>query len=49
MDLERQSVNELPRLTTGEAIAKSLLLHGVDTVFGIPGAHMYHFTDALAR
>ena len=43
------SVNELPRLTAGEAIAKSLLLHGVDTVFGIPGAHMYHFTDALAR
>ena len=42
-------MNELPRLTTGEAIAKSLLLHGVDTVFGIPGAHMYHFTDALAR
>ena len=42
-------MNELPRLTAGEAIAKSLLLHGVDTVFGIPGAHMYHFTDALAR
>ena len=39
----------LPKLTTGEAIAKSLVLHGVDTVFGIPGAHMYHFTDALAR
>ena len=39
----------LPRLTTGEAVAKSLILHGVDTVFGIPGAHMYHFTDALAR
>lgn len=39
----------LPRLTTGEAIAKSLIRHGVDTVFGIPGAHMYHFTDALAR
>ena len=42
-------MNELPRLTAGEAIAKSLLLHGVDTVFGIPGAHLYHFTDALAR
>ena len=39
----------MPRLTTGEAVAKSLILHGVDTVFGIPGAHMYHFTDALAR
>jgi len=39
----------LPRLTTGEAVVKSLVLHGVDTVFGIPGAHLYHFTDALAR
>ena len=43
------TVKTLPRLTTGEAIAKSLVLHGVDTVFGIPGAHMYHFNDALAR
>ncbi len=42
-------MNAFPRLTTGEAVAKSLVLHGVDTVFGIPGAHMYHFSDALAR
>src|SRR5580692_11076209 len=36
-------------MTTGEAIAASLIAHGVDTVFGIPGAHMYDFNDALAR
>ena len=42
-------MNHLPRLTTAEAIAKSLVLHGVDTVFGIPGVHTYHLTDALAR
>ena len=36
-------------MTTGQAIAESLIAHGVDTVFGIPGAHMYDFTDALAR
>ena len=35
--------------TTGEVIAKSLIKNGVDTVFGIPGAHMYDFNDALAR
>lgn len=35
-------------MTTGEAIAHSLIAHGVDTVFGIPGAHMYDFNDALA-
>ena len=33
-------------LTTGQAIVKSLLAHGVDTMFGIPGAHMYDFNDA---
>ncbi len=33
--------------TTGQKIARSLIVHGVDTVFGIPGAHMYDFNDAL--
>jgi len=36
-------------MTTGQAIAASLIAHGVDTVFGIPGAHMYDFNDALAQ
>lgn len=35
--------------TTGEAITESLIDHGVDTIFGIPGAHMYDFNDALAK
>lgn len=39
----------MTRMTTGEIMAKSLIAHGVDTVFGIPGAHMYDFNDALAR
>jgi acetolactate synthase I/II/III large subunit len=33
--------------TVGQAVARSLAAHGVDTVFGIPGAHMYDFNDAL--
>ncbi|AHG48069.1 hypothetical protein RLEG12_03975 (plasmid) [Rhizobium leguminosarum bv. trifolii CB782] len=33
--------------TTGQALTRSLVAHGVDTVFGIPGAHMYDFNDAL--
>ncbi|MBB5551194.1 thiamine pyrophosphate-dependent enzyme [Rhizobium lentis] len=33
--------------TTGQAITRSLIAHGIDTVFGIPGAHMYDFNDAL--
>ncbi len=36
-------------MTTGEVMVESLIAHGVDTVFGIPGAHMYDFNDALAR
>jgi len=39
----------MTRLTTGEIIAKSLIANGVDTLFGIPGAHMYDFNDAVAR
>lgn len=39
----------MTRMTTGEVIAQSLIANGVDTVFGIPGAHMYDFNDALAR
>lgn len=33
--------------TTGEKIARSLIAHGVDVLFGIPGAHTYDFNDAL--
>ena len=33
----------------GEAIAQSLLAHGVDTVFAIPGVQTYHLFDAFAR
>ena len=36
-------------MTAGEAVARSLLAHGVDTLFGIPGVHMYGFNDAVAR
>src|SRR6266511_1493139 len=34
-------------LSTGQAIARSLIRNGVDTNFGIPGAHTYDFIDAL--
>jgi acetolactate synthase-1/2/3 large subunit len=41
--------NSARRMTVGEGIVEALLAEGVDTVFGIPGAHMYDFNDALAR
>lgn len=37
----------MPSMTTGQAIVDALLAHGVDTVFGIPGAHTYDLLDAL--
>ena len=40
--------NEAVR-TTGEALAAGLAEAGTEVVFGIPGAHMYAFNDALAR
>jgi acetolactate synthase I/II/III large subunit len=36
-------------VTGGEAIANALIANGVDTVFGLPGAQMYPFFDALAQ
>ena len=37
------------KMTTGEIIVRSLVENRVDTIFGIPGVHMYDFNDALAR
>ena len=35
--------------TGGEAIVQALLGHGIDTVFGLPGAQIYGLFDALHR
>jgi len=37
----------MAELTTGQAVVQSLLKHGVDTVFGMPGAQVYDLYDAL--
>jgi acetolactate synthase-1/2/3 large subunit len=34
-------------MTSGQAIVKSLINHGVDTVFGLPGVQTYALFDAL--
>ena len=36
-------------MTGGDAIVRSLLRHGVDTLFGLPGVQTYALFDALAR
>lgn len=35
--------------TTADIMVDALVENGVDTVFGIPGAHSYELSDALAR
>lgn len=39
----------MPERTGGEAIVDGLLAHGVDTVFGLPGAQIYGLFDAFKR
>jgi acetolactate synthase I/II/III large subunit len=37
----------MPRMTGGQAIVESLLAHGVDTVFGVPGIQLDNLFDAF--
>ena len=37
----------MTRMTGGQALVRSLMDHGVDTVFGIPGVQMDHLFNAL--
>jgi len=39
----------MQRVSGGEALVQSLIRHGVDTVFGLPGVQTYAVFDALAR
>ena len=39
----------MARMTGGEAIVDSLLRHGIDTMFGLPGVQVYGLFDAYAR
>ena len=36
-------------MTTGEAVVSSLLTHGIDTIYALPGVHNDHFFDALYK
>ena len=38
-----------PQMTTAEAAVASLLAHGLDTIYALPGVHNDDFFDALAR
>ena len=40
-------MSEQNRMSGGAAIVRSLIAHGVDTVFGLPGIQLDHFFNAL--
>jgi len=42
-----KTVRETKKLSGGEALVRSLLSHGVDTVFGIPGIQLDPLYDAF--
>jgi acetolactate synthase-1/2/3 large subunit len=37
----------MTKMTGGQAMVKAIVDHGVDTMFGLPGAQLYAFHDAL--
>lgn len=39
----------MPRMTTAEAVIESLLAHGIDTLFALPGVHNDHLFDAAHK
>ena len=40
---------EAPRMTTGEAVVASLIAHGLDTLYALPGVHNDPLFDALYK
>jgi acetolactate synthase-1/2/3 large subunit len=36
-------------MTTADATVETLIAHGIDTIYALPGVHNDHFFDALAR
>jgi len=39
----------MPRMTTAEAVVESLLAHGVNTLYALPGVHNDHLFDAAHK
>ena len=39
----------MPRMTTAEAVIESLLQHGIDTLYALPGVHNDHLFDAAHK
>ncbi|MBS0644084.1 MAG: TPP-binding protein [Proteobacteria bacterium] len=39
----------MPRLTTAEAVIETLIAHGIDTLYALPGVHNDHLFDAAFK
>lgn len=46
---KEQNKESIVKKTTADVMVDALVANNVDTVFGIPGAHSYELSDALAR
>ena len=51
MDLAKESkqASAAVRMTTAEAVVETLIVHGVTTVYALPGVHNDHLFDALFK
>src|SRR4029450_13772048 len=45
--LRRGRGEDMPKMTGGQALAKSLYREGVRVIFGLPGVQLYHLLDGL--
>src|ERR1017187_8424012 len=48
-NLKKQANPAVAEMSTGEATAATLIAHGLDTVYALPGVHNDHLFDAFQR
>jgi len=46
---ESEQASAAVRMTTAEAVVETLIVHGITTVYGLPGVHNDHLFDALFK
>ena len=42
-------VKPMPHMRTADAVIESLIRHGIDTLYALPGVHNDHLFDAAFR
>src|SRR5437016_2915215 len=47
--LVRRRYSHMPSMRTADAVIESLIRHGIDTLYALPGVHNDHLFDAAHR